>query len=108
VRALDQLNPAAAPALDAAGSALGVALAGVVNLLDLDTVVLGGAYGPLLPWLRAGIETELRRRVLTADLAPITLRAAALGSDAAMRGAADSVLRAVQADPAGYLARVPV
>jgi predicted NBD/HSP70 family sugar kinase len=108
VRALDQLNPAAAAALDAAGSALGIALAGVVNLLDLDTVVLGGAYGPLLPWLRDGIETELRRRVLTADLAPITLRAAALGSDAAMRGAADSVLRAVQADPAGYLARVPV
>ena len=31
-----------------AGTALGVALAGVVNLLDVDTVVLGGIYAPLL------------------------------------------------------------
>jgi predicted NBD/HSP70 family sugar kinase len=102
---LDLLDATAGPALRDAGTALGIALSGVVNLLDLDTVVLGGSYGPLLPWLRGGIETELRRRVLTADLAPITLRAAALGADAAVRGAADSVIRAVQADPAGYLAR---
>ncbi|HEU4348887.1 MAG TPA: ROK family transcriptional regulator, partial [Actinoplanes sp.] len=65
VSALDPLDPVAAPALADAGAALGVALAGVINLLDLDTIVLGGGYGPLLPWLRGGIETELRRRVLT-------------------------------------------
>jgi predicted NBD/HSP70 family sugar kinase len=92
-------------ALDEPASALGIALAAVINLLDVDTVVLGGAYGPLLPRLRGPIEAELRRRVLTADLAPITLRAAALGADAAMRGAADSVIRAVQDDPAAYLGR---
>ncbi len=102
---LDQLDPVAGPALHDAGAALGIALSAVVNLLDIDTIVLGGSYSPLLPWLRGGIEAELRRRVLTADLAPTGLRAAALGPDAAMRGAADSVIRAVQADPAGYLAR---
>jgi predicted NBD/HSP70 family sugar kinase len=95
----------AAPDLGEAGAALGIALAGVVNLLDLDTIVLGGIYGPLLPRLRPGIERELRRRVLTFDLAPITLRAAALGVDAAMRGAAESVIRAILDDPASHLAR---
>jgi predicted NBD/HSP70 family sugar kinase len=102
---LDQLDPADGTALHDAGAALGIALAAVVNLLDIDTIVLGGSYSPLLPGLRGGIEAELRRRVLTADLAPIRLRAAALGPDAAMRGAADSVIRAVQADPAAYLGR---
>jgi predicted NBD/HSP70 family sugar kinase len=86
-----------------AARALGIALAGVVNLLDIDTIVLGGSYAPLVPRLRGGIEAELHRRVLTADLAPVTLRAAALGTDAAMRGAADSVIRAVQENPAGWL-----
>ena len=91
--------------VDAAGRALGIALASVVNLLDVDVIVLGGAYAPLLPQLRPGIEAELHRRALTADLAPITLRAATLGADAAMRGAADSVIRGVQADPAAWLSR---
>jgi predicted NBD/HSP70 family sugar kinase len=91
--------------LAGAGEALGIALSGVVNLLDVDTIVLGGSYAPLLPTLGPLIEAELRHRVLTASLAPITLRAAALGSDAAMRGAADLVIRAVQDDPAAYLSR---
>ena len=90
---------------DAAATALGIALASVVSLLDVDTIVLGGGYAPLLPRLRPGIEAELRRRVLTADLAPVTLRAATLGADAAMRGAADAVIRSVQADPAAWLSR---
>jgi predicted NBD/HSP70 family sugar kinase len=99
--ALDQVDR---PLRGAAG-ALGLALAAVVNLMDIDTIVLGGSYAPLLPWLRDGIEAELRDRVLTADLAPVTLRAAALGADAAMRGAADLVIRSVRDDPAGWLSR---
>jgi predicted NBD/HSP70 family sugar kinase len=93
-----------APLTSAAG-ALGLALAAVVNLLDVGTIVLGGIYTPLLPWLRDGVEAELHRRVLTGDLAPIDLRAAALGADAAMRGAAELVIRSVQDDPAAYLGR---
>lgn len=90
---------------DLAAAALGIALAAVVNLLDLGVIVLGGGYAPEFERLRAGIEAELRRRVLTADLAPVSLRPAALGADAAMRGAADAVIRAVREDPAGWLAR---
>ncbi|UQU68705.1 ROK family protein [Couchioplanes caeruleus] len=91
--------------LTRAGRALGTAIAAVVNLLDVDTVVLGGIYAPLLPRLRDGIAAEIDRRVLTADWSPVTLRAAALGPDAAMRGAAGAVIRAVLDDPAAWLAR---
>ncbi|GAB2596676.1 sugar kinase [Paractinoplanes abujensis] len=88
-----------------AAAALGIALSAVVNLLDLGVIVLGGGYAPEFARLHEGIEIELRRRVLTAGLAPVTLRPAALGADAAMRGAADAVLRGVQQDPAAWLAR---
>ena len=98
------LDRVGAPLGDA-GAALGLALAAVVNLLDVDTIVLGGIYAPLLPWLRGAVEAELRDRVLTAYLAPVTLRAAALGPDAAMRGAADAVIRSVRNDPAAWLSR---
>ena len=80
-------------------------VSGGVNLLDVDTIVLGGSYAPLLPWLRTGVEAELRRRVLTARLAPVAVRAAALGADAATRGAADAVIRSVRDDPAAWLSR---
>jgi predicted NBD/HSP70 family sugar kinase len=90
---------------DLAAAALGIALSAVVNLLDLGVIVLGGGYAPEFDRLRGGIEAELHRRVLTADLAPVTLRPATLGPDAAMRGAADVVIRGVREDPAGWLAR---
>lgn len=104
---LEQYAGQEAVAADAAlaASALGIALAAVVNLLDIGVIVLGGAYGPELPRLRAGIEAELGRRVLTSGLAPVTLRAATLGGDAAMRGAADAVIQSVRDDPAAWLSR---
>ncbi len=88
---------------DAAATALGIALSAVVNLLDLGVIVLGSGYAPAFTQLQAGIEAELSRRVLTADLAPIALRPALLGADAAMLGAADTVVRAVRDNPARWL-----
>ncbi|GAB3804830.1 ROK family protein [Micromonospora zhanjiangensis] len=89
-----------------AAAALGIALSAAVNLLDVPVVVLGGAYATYFDRLRDGIEAELRRRVLTAGLAPVTLRAARLGTNAAVRGAADAVVREVRDDPAAWLRRV--
>jgi predicted NBD/HSP70 family sugar kinase len=92
--------------VELAAAALGIALSAVVNLLDVPVIVLGGAYAPIFDSLREGIEAELRRRVLTSGLAPVTLRAAALGPDAAMRGAADTIIRSVREDPAAWLRRL--
>jgi predicted NBD/HSP70 family sugar kinase len=94
-------------ALAGAGTALGTAVAALVNLLDVGTVVLGGSYAPLLPWLRDGVELEIARRVLTSTWAPVTVRAATLGADAAIIGAAGAVVRAVRDDPARWLASRP-
>ncbi len=99
-------EPAVLHALHEAGTAIGVAVASVVNLLDLDTVVLGGGYAPLTPWLRPPVLTEIDRRVLTAAWSPVTVRPASLGATAAAVGAAGSVVRRIIARPAGWLARL--
>ncbi|SBT46533.1 ROK family protein [Micromonospora auratinigra] len=98
-------DPATLTALADAGTALGVAVAGVVNLLDLDTVVLGGGYAPLARWLRPPVDAELSRRVLTAAWSPVTVRPAALGARSAAVGGAASVVRRIVDRPAGWLAR---
>jgi predicted NBD/HSP70 family sugar kinase len=96
-------HPGMLAALEEAGTALGVAAAGVINLLDIDTIVLGGIYAPAASWLRAQIEREVSERVLTAGWAPVTVRPAALGSEAAVLGAAGSVVRAIRDAPARWL-----
>jgi predicted NBD/HSP70 family sugar kinase len=80
-------------AAGSAGRALGVALAGAVNLLDVPVVVLGGAYPRLGRSLVAAVEQEIAGRVVWRS--PVAVRASALGEDAALRGAALSVVRAL-------------
>lgn len=88
-------EPGADAALRAGGRALGVALAGAVNLLDVPAVVLGGVYPRLGPALRAAVADELARRVVWRS--PVDVRMSALGPAAALRGAATVVVRAVLA-----------
>jgi predicted NBD/HSP70 family sugar kinase len=96
-------DAAALDAACAAGAALGVALAGVLNLLDADVVVLGGGYARLAPWLAPAVTEQLRARVLAVGAREVSVVAGRLGADAAVLGAADSVVRAVIADPAAHL-----
>jgi predicted NBD/HSP70 family sugar kinase len=97
-------DPSTVDALGSAGTALGLAAAGVMNLLDLDAVVLGGSFAPLAPWLAAPVDRELRARVLTATWSPVRVRACSLGADAAVLGAAGSVVREIHAAPARWCA----
>ena len=107
--AIDALVSADSPqilaALDRAGTALGIALSALVNLVDVDTVLLGGGYSLLSSWITDGIERELRRRVLTAAWAPVQVRPAPLGPDAAVIGAALSAVDQVRRDPNGWMGR---
>ncbi|WP_328545096.1 ROK family transcriptional regulator [Streptomyces europaeiscabiei] len=84
-------------ALRGAGTALGIALTGAVNLLDPETVVLGGALAALAPWLLPSLERELARRTAGPACAVTVSR---LGSEGPLLGAAHSVVRAVLDDPA--------
>jgi predicted NBD/HSP70 family sugar kinase len=92
-------------ALASAGDALGRTVAAAVNLLDVDTVVLGGLYRPLARWIGPRVEQQVRGRTLAAPWSDVTVRAAALGAEAAMVGAARSVVDALLQDPAAWATR---
>jgi predicted NBD/HSP70 family sugar kinase len=97
-------DAAALSALSSAGSALGIAIADVINLLDVATVVLGGIYAPLVEWLRPAVTAEIRDRVMTSRWDPPRVRASTLGGEAAVVGAAGSVVSGLLADPARWFA----
>jgi predicted NBD/HSP70 family sugar kinase len=99
VEAAERGDRAALTALDAAAHALGTALSGVLNLLDLPVVVLGGTYALLAPWLSPAVEQELARRVLWSSYDRPQVRAAAHGPEAAVLGAARSVSARVLTAP---------
>ncbi|MFH0517679.1 ROK family protein [Streptomyces sp. M41] len=89
-------------ALRDAGRALGVALTGAVNLLDPESVVLGGALAGLAPWLLPSLEAELDRRT-AGPACPVAV--SRLGPEGPLLGAAHSVVRAVLDDPSAVASR---
>jgi predicted NBD/HSP70 family sugar kinase len=104
VAALALLRDArATTALDVAGRALGVALAGAVNMLDVTDVALGGVFASLAPWLAPAVTAELDSRVLASRWSAPRVRSSALGGRAAVRGAAEAALDAVRDHPALFV-----
>lgn len=89
-------------ALSDAGTALGIALTGAVNLLDPETVVLGGALAALAPWLLPSLEAELARRT-AGPACPVAV--SPFGPEGPLLGAAHAVVRAVLDDPAAVAER---
>jgi predicted NBD/HSP70 family sugar kinase len=99
LRLLERGDAAATSALAEAGVALGIALADVINILDLDTIVLGGIYGPFAAALVAPLERELDRQVMGGRERAVRVRPATLGPDAVVRGAAAAIVQQVLDDP---------
>ncbi|MEU6573511.1 ROK family transcriptional regulator [Streptomyces sp. NPDC046805] len=89
-------------ALRGAGTALGIALTGAVNLLDPESVVLGGALAGLAPWLLPSLAHELAQRT-AGPACPVSV--SRLGPEGSLLGAAHSVVRAVLDDPASVAER---
>ncbi|MFJ9389508.1 ROK family protein [Nocardioides sp. NPDC101246] len=102
-RACEAGDRAALDAVADAGRYLGIALASVLTLLDPAAVVLGGAFATLAPWLSAATSASISHH--TGATEPPPLLVSGLGSDAAVRGAAGTVVRRVIGDPAAYLAQ---
>ncbi|MFI6041800.1 ROK family protein [Nocardia sp. NPDC051321] len=99
LRALDHGNVRARTAVERAGAALGAALAALVNLCDVPAVVLGGSYAALYDSIAPGVRNALGIGVLAAARRPIQLTASALGSGAAIHGAAALITRRCCLDP---------
>lgn len=77
-------------AIPIAGRALGIALAGAVNLLDVRTVVLGGMYGELGSGLVDAVMADLTGRL---PIAQVTVLRSGAGTGGALRAAAATVVR---------------
>ncbi len=96
-------DPAAAAAVDGAARALGIALAGVVNVLDIPTVVLGGHLAELGDLLCPRLERHLARRVLSARWRRPVVATGAVAPAAGATGAALRALHGVLEDPVRWL-----
>jgi predicted NBD/HSP70 family sugar kinase len=79
------------------GRWLGIGLAGTVNVLDPEALVLGGCLGELAQWLERPLREAFAVGTLADDSCEIL--ASGLGDSAAVRGAAALALREVIADP---------
>ncbi|HVV13649.1 ROK family protein [Amycolatopsis sp.] len=90
-------------ALSGTARALGVALAGVINVLDIPTVVLGGHLAHLAELLAPEVEAHLGARVLSAHWAPPHIEPAGPLLAPGATGAAYRELATVLADPAAWL-----
>lgn len=93
----------AVAAVDRAGHALGSALSAAVNLLDPDSVVLGGIFSPLAPWARPAVQEALTAATTGIRGRTPSVVVSRLAGEAAVRGAAGLVIERVLADPGGLL-----
>lgn len=95
--------PTALEAYAETGRWLGIGLAGVINVLNPDLVLLGGRLAPGYPFVRSTLEAELDRRVLRASRGLVRVVPTSLGVDAPLLGAAELAFEPLLADPAAWL-----
>ncbi len=79
-----------------AGKSLGIVLAGVVNLLNPERLIVGGGVAQAGDWLLEPARWELRRRALPTATETLQLVPAALGTNAGILGAAALVFQALK------------
>jgi predicted NBD/HSP70 family sugar kinase len=96
-------DPIALAAFAETGRWLGIGLAGTINILNPDLVVLGGRLASSYPFVRSTLEAELDRRVLRASRRLVRVLPTSLGDDAPLLGAAELAFEPLLADPAAWL-----
>ena len=104
VAALEADDLVARAAVVHAGQALGAALTCVVQITDVPTVVLAGAYWALAERLAPHVLTELRRHVVFAPWTEFTVDRSAAGDLPALTGAAWASLERVLDNPGVFIA----
>lgn len=92
VTAAHAANPVAQQALTEVGRWLGVALAAVINLLNLEMIVIGGPMALAGEHLLIPLQNELAQRALPTHLANLPVVTSLLKEDAPSVGAASLVL----------------
>ena len=87
-RAAEQGDRFAHEVLEEAGELLGVGIASVLNVLDLQTVIIGGGVSAVNAFVFEAVERSVRSRVLKSAKEEIRIRQAKLGNTAGILGAA--------------------
>jgi predicted NBD/HSP70 family sugar kinase len=83
---------------------LGIGISILANILNPDTIVLGGHYPALRKYLEEPLIAELRARVLAANAGMFRVKFSELGFEAASLGAAHAGIEQLIDDPT--LARI--
>jgi predicted NBD/HSP70 family sugar kinase len=91
-------DPLALQVVREAAEYLGIAVAGLLNLMNPAMVILGGDLAPLGELLLEPLRETVRRRTLVSSIAAAEVRTSELGSQAVAIGAATMVLEAALAD----------
>jgi glucokinase len=74
--------------LEQAASYLGIALAGVANLLNLEAVIVGGGVSESFDLLYEPLRSEIQKRAFAIPAERLSILKASLGNDAGVLGAA--------------------
>lgn len=101
--AADDGDERALAALAENGRWIGIGLAGLINVLDPELVVVGGLFGPLMRFMSAAVDDELAARRFGPDERAPAVVAAEMGVDALLIGASEVALAPALADPAGWM-----
>lgn len=103
LREAAQGSRAALGALEDIGRWLGLGLAGLVNVLNPEIIVLGGLFGRIHPYISVVVAHQLDHLALAAPRSLVKVVPAALGVNASLLGAAELALDPFLTDPAGWL-----
>ena len=93
----------ATTALAETGTWLGRGLAGLVNVLNPELVVLGGLFARIHPFVIGSVMAEFDRRTLPAPRSMVRIVPAMLGANAPLLGAAELAFEPLLADPAEWV-----
>jgi predicted NBD/HSP70 family sugar kinase len=96
---LDAGSGQAYAALNGASKAIGAVLCDLINVMDLPTVVFGGDFAPLLPYMSDDLSAQIASRVLSAPYTSYDMRPSEIGPFPAAIGGARTAVRDLIANP---------
>ena len=101
--AVRRLSASTSAALDGVAHFLGVGLAGLVNLLNPQLVIIGGLLGEVFALCAPKVRIALDAAALTAPAEQVRLVTPTLGGDAVLIGASEIAWAELLLDPANLL-----